>query len=130
VGHALGQAYADQRGQQRLSVTFDDGDYEALPTPDVPGRPAEILGRRPYKDRLAAGPQGQWAADVMSIGYGELDGRAGGGLVQDFTFMGGSLGMAAGEAFIAAARAAIERGVRWSVSPPRAGRGCRKARSA
>ena len=66
----------------------------------------------------------------MAIGYGQH--RAASrpwSLVQDFAFMGGSLGMAAGEAFIAAAQEAVEaRGARWWPSPPPAGRGCRKAR--
>jgi acetyl-CoA carboxylase carboxyl transferase subunit beta len=47
----------------------------------------------------------------MAIGFGTLDGTEAVVIVQDFTFMGGSLGMAAGEAFIAAARAAIDRSV-------------------
>ena len=46
----------------------------------------------------------------MSIGYGRIAGTPAVALVQDFAFMGGSLGMAAGEGFIAAARAAVERG--------------------
>ncbi len=45
----------------------------------------------------------------MAIGLGEIGGVPVVVLVQDFKFMGGSLGMAAGEAFIAAARAAVER---------------------
>ena len=46
----------------------------------------------------------------MAIGYGEIDGTPAVVIVQDFAFMGGSLGMAAGEAFIAAAREAVKRG--------------------
>ena len=45
----------------------------------------------------------------MAIAAGTIQGEPAVVLVQDFAFMGGSLGMAAGEAFIAAARAAIER---------------------
>ena len=67
----------------------------------------------------------------MSIGFGTIEGQQAVVLVQDFAFMGGSLGMAAGEGFIAAARAAIERGVpAGGASPPPAARACRKARSA
>jgi acetyl-CoA carboxylase carboxyl transferase subunit beta len=47
----------------------------------------------------------------MAIGYGRIGGAPAVVIVQDFTFMGGSLGMAAGEAFIAAAREAVKRNV-------------------
>ncbi len=45
----------------------------------------------------------------MAAGYGRIGGAHAVVLVQDFEFMGGSLGMAAGEAFIAAAEAAVRR---------------------
>jgi acetyl-CoA carboxylase carboxyl transferase subunit beta len=47
----------------------------------------------------------------MSIGLGKIGGQSAVVLVQDFAFMGGSLGMAAGEGFIAAAEAAVARDV-------------------
>ena len=97
--------------QQRLSITFDGGQFEALPTPEVPEDPLKFSDGKPYKDRLAAARKASGRKDTMAIGFGELDGTPAVVIVQDFTFMGGSLGMAAGEAFIAAARAAIERGV-------------------
>jgi acetyl-CoA carboxylase carboxyl transferase subunit beta len=45
----------------------------------------------------------------MAIGAGTIRGVPAVALVQDFGFMGGSLGVAAGEAFIAACRAAVDR---------------------
>ncbi len=45
----------------------------------------------------------------MAVGVGEIGGVAAVVLVQDFAFMGGSLGMAAGEGFIAAAEEAVKR---------------------
>ena len=45
----------------------------------------------------------------MAIGAGAIGGTQAVVLVQDFAFMGGSLGMAAGEAFISAAHIAIEK---------------------
>jgi acetyl-CoA carboxylase carboxyl transferase subunit beta len=47
----------------------------------------------------------------MAIGYGSVGGQDAVVIVQDFTFMGGSLGKAAGEAFIKAAREAVARQV-------------------
>ncbi|MGZ8369811.1 MAG: acetyl-CoA carboxylase carboxyltransferase subunit beta, partial [Caulobacteraceae bacterium] len=60
--------------------------------------------------RLAQYRQRTGETDAMAIGFGAIGGQPAVALVQDFSFMGGSLGMAAGEGFIAAARAAIERG--------------------
>lgn len=93
----------------RLKFTFDDGQYESLPTPEVTEDPLHFSDGKPYKDRLKAARAATGSRDVMSIGYGRVQGVECVVLVQDFTFMGGSLGMAAGEGFIAAARAAIER---------------------
>ena len=95
--------------QQRLSITFDGGQFEALPTPEVPEDPLKFSDGRPYRERLNAARKATGARDAMSIGFGTIRGRQAVVLVQDFSFMGGSLGMAAGEGFIAAARAAIAR---------------------
>ena len=94
---------------QRMQYTFDDGKWEDLPTPDVPEDPLHFSDGKPYKERLKAARAATGEKDTMSIGYGTVQGVPCVVLVQDFAFMGGSLGMAAGEGFIAAARAAIGR---------------------
>ena len=93
----------------RMKFTFDDGKFESLPTPEVVEDPLHFSDGKPYKDRLKAARAATGERDVMAIGYGKVQGVDCVVLVQDFAFMGGSLGMAAGEGFIAAARAAIER---------------------
>jgi len=95
----------------RLKFTFDDGAYEPIETPDVPEDPLKFSDGKPYRQRLEAARKAAGRKDTMAIGFGSVGGAEAVVIVQDFTFMGGSLGMAAGEAFIAAARAAIERGV-------------------
>jgi acetyl-CoA carboxylase carboxyl transferase subunit beta len=97
--------------EARFRFTFDGGEYEKLPTPSVPEDPLSFFDGRPYRERLQAARKATHAQDAMAIGYGEIRGVKAVVLVQDFAFMGGSLGMAAGEGFIAAAKAAIERGV-------------------
>jgi len=47
--------------------------------------------------------------------------------VQDFDFLGGSLGMAAGEAIITGMTAAIEHHTPFIIFTASGGRGCRKA---
>ncbi|WP_420470242.1 acetyl-CoA carboxylase carboxyltransferase subunit beta [Brevundimonas sp. FT23042] len=95
----------------RLRFTFDGGQYESIDTPDVPEDPLKFSDGKPYRDRLNAARKAAGRKDTMAIGFGEIDGTEAVAIVQDFTFMGGSLGMAAGEAFIAAARAAVARNV-------------------
>jgi acetyl-CoA carboxylase carboxyl transferase subunit beta len=75
----------------------------------VPEDPLHFSDGKPYRERLAAARKATHSQDAMAIGYGKIRSQPTVVLVQDFAFMGGSLGMAAGEAFIAAARAAIER---------------------
>ncbi|MGE5502310.1 MAG: acetyl-CoA carboxylase carboxyltransferase subunit beta [Ignavibacteriales bacterium] len=93
----------------RFRYTFDDGQYETLPTPSVLEDPLRFSDGKPYRERLAAARKATGEPDAMALATGPILGAPAVVLVQDFAFMGGSLGMAAGEAFIAAARAAIER---------------------
>jgi acetyl-CoA carboxylase carboxyl transferase subunit beta len=95
--------------EARMRFTFDDGVWEAIATPAVPEDPLHFSDGKPYAERLAAARTANGTPDTMAIGYGKLSDVPAVILVQDFAFMGGSLGMAAGEAFITAARAAIER---------------------
>lgn len=95
----------------RLRFTFNEGRYESIDTPDVPEDPLKFSDGKPYKDRLNAARKSAGRKDTMAIGFGAVGGANAVVIVQDFTFMGGSLGMAAGEAFIAAAREAVKRGV-------------------
>jgi len=97
--------------EARFKFTFDEAEYEVLPTPAVFEDPLKFSDGKPYKDRLAAARKSTGEQDAMAIGYGKVGGVDAVVLVQDFAFMGGSLGMAAGEGFIAAAEAAIERQV-------------------
>jgi acetyl-CoA carboxylase carboxyl transferase subunit beta len=94
----------------RFAYTFDDAVYEILPSPSVAEDPLKFSDGKPYKERLSAARKATGANDVMAIAAGPIGGQQAVVLVQDFAFMGGSLGMAAGEGFIAAAEAALARG--------------------
>ena len=96
---------------QRLGYTFDGASYEPIASPEVAEDPLKFSDGKPYRERLIAARKATGLKDAMAIGYGDIDGTPAVAVVQDFAFMGGSLGMAAGEGFIAAARAAVARGV-------------------
>jgi acetyl-CoA carboxylase carboxyl transferase subunit beta len=93
----------------RFAYTFDDGAYGELPAPGVVEDPLTFVDDRPYVERLRTARKTTGEPDAMAIGYGKIKGAPAVVLVQNFAFMGGSLGMAAGEGFIAAAKAAVAR---------------------
>ncbi len=93
----------------RFSYTFDEGQYEVLPSPSVVADPLKFKDDQKYTDRLKKARAKTGQDDAMSIAVGAIHGVKSVVLVQNFAFMGGSLGMAAGEGFIAAAEAALER---------------------
>jgi len=95
----------------RMGYTFDDGEYETIATPEVAKDPLKFKDDKKYTDRLKAARTKTGQEDAMSIGVGKIQDIETVVLVQNFAFMGGSLGMAAGEGFIKAATVAHERGL-------------------
>lgn len=96
---------------QRLRYTFDEGRFERIAAPSVVDDPLKFPDVKSYPDRLKAARKASGEVDAMAIGYGAIHGQHAVVAVQDFAFMGGSLGMAVGEAFIKAAQEAVKRGV-------------------
>jgi len=94
----------------RLKSIFDDGSWEDIAVPEVVADPLRFRDERRYVDRLRDARAKTDLADAIKIGYGRLEGQPVVAGVQDFDFMGGSLGMAAGEAVIAGLEAAVARG--------------------
>ncbi|WP_298913942.1 acetyl-CoA carboxylase, carboxyltransferase subunit beta [uncultured Algimonas sp.] len=95
----------------RFAYTFDDGAYETFPTPGVATDPLKFKDDQKYTDRLKKARAKTGNDDAMSIGVGRIHGVEATVLVQNFAFMGGSLGMAAGEGFVAAAEVAVQKGL-------------------
>ena len=94
---------------QRFAYTFDEGRHEILPSPPTADDPLKFTDDKVYADRLAAARKATGSQDAMAIAVGQIGGVQTVVLAQNFAFMGGSLGTAAGEAFIAAAEAAQAR---------------------
>jgi len=95
----------------RLRFTFDDGQFEKIASPSVVEDPLNFPDERPYKERLAAARRATGEQDSMAVGFGNVAGQPAVVVVQDFSFMGGSLGMGAGETFVEAAQLAVAREV-------------------
>jgi acetyl-CoA carboxylase carboxyl transferase subunit beta len=95
----------------RLRFTFDDGRFEKIASPAVVEDPLNFPDERPYKERLAAARKATGERDSMAAAFGRIAGQPAVVIVQDFAFMGGSLGMGAGEIFVRAAQEAVARQV-------------------
>jgi acetyl-CoA carboxylase carboxyl transferase subunit beta len=93
----------------RLKQLFDNGEYVELETPEALLDPLKFRDERRYTERLRAARAKTEMADAMRLGYGTVDGLPVTAAAQDFEFMGGSLGMAAGEAVITAMETAAQR---------------------
>ena len=92
----------------RLGCTFDGGKFKSLALPKSPDDPLKFTYGKSYKDSLAAARKTTGETDAMAAAVGEIGGVKTVVLVQDFAFMGGSLGVAAGEGFLAAVDEAVK----------------------
>ncbi len=93
----------------RLIHLFDNGAFEKVPVPTVAQDPLKFRDGRRYTDRLRDAKAATNFDDAVLVGEGKLDGLDIVAAAQDFRFMGGSLGMAAGEAVITGLLRAVEK---------------------
>ncbi len=98
------------RAKERLHLLFDGGadeNYEILPQPQVVLDPLGFKDQKPYRERLSDARAKTDIDDAVIVAKGKIKNIGAVIGVQDFSFMGGSLGMAAGEAVIMGAEAAL-----------------------
>lgn len=92
---------------RRFAMLFDPGSFTVLPAPKVPEDPLKFRDSKRYVDRLKAARAETNEPDALVNAKGTIEGETAVIGVQDFAFMGGSMGQAVGEAFIAGVEAAI-----------------------
>jgi len=92
----------------RLALLLDPG-FEMLAQPSVKEDPLKFRDTAKYTDRLKKARAKNAHADAFSVGSGSIKGHPAVVGVQDFGFMGGSMGMAVGTAFCAGAERALRR---------------------
>jgi acetyl-CoA carboxylase carboxyl transferase subunit beta len=102
-GHHLRMSAA-----RRLEILFDAGVYTAIELPKTALDPLRFRDRRRYSDRLK-GAQTTYGTgnDAVRVAHGQIGGRRAVVAAFEFGFMGGSMGTAAGEAVLAAAKLAV-----------------------
>ena len=89
-----------------LAQLMDEG-FELLPAPKVKEDPLKFRDSKKYTDRLKAAKAANPHPDALTNACGTIDGHKAVVGVQEFAFMGGSMGMAVGNAFIAGVERAI-----------------------
>jgi len=95
------------RPRDRLKSLLDDGAFEEIKTPEVPVDPLKFRDVKRYTDRLRDYRAKTGHQDSIVVASGLLESIPVTVAVQDFGFHGGTLGMAAGEAFITAVERAV-----------------------
>jgi acetyl-CoA carboxylase carboxyl transferase subunit beta len=95
--------------KERFAYLFDEGSCETLPSPTVPEDPLKFRDSKRYVDRLRAARTSTGDMDAWINAVGTIEGHQAVIGVQNFGFMGGSMGQAVGEAFIRGVENAIER---------------------
>ncbi|MEW5423759.1 acetyl-CoA carboxylase carboxyltransferase subunit beta [Amorphus sp. 3PC139-8] len=96
---------------RRLETLFDEGRYETIATPPAAADPLRFRDERRYSDRLRDARTKTGRDDAVLVSRGHIEALETIVAVQDFAFMGGSLGMAAGEALITGLDKARESGL-------------------
>ena len=90
----------------RFEQIFDPG-YSLLPAPRVVDDPLKFRDSKRYPDRIRAARAATGEYDALVTARGNIEGLRAIVGVQDFAFMGGSMGIAVGAAFVAGVEAAI-----------------------
>ena len=106
----------------RFKMLFDDAMFGKIELPRTPVDPLRFRDRKRYTERLresqaALGP----ASEAISVASGRIGGVAAVVAAFDFAFMGGSMGIAVGEALVTASRLAVERQAALIVIPSSGG---------
>ena len=101
----------EHHGRMKTDARFAsllDAGYTVLPSPKVKEDPLKFRDSKKYPERLKAARAANPHPDALTNASGAVDGHPVVLGVQDFAFMGGSMGMAVGAAFVAGAEAAIK----------------------
>ena len=91
----------------RFGQIFDNGEYELVASPEVREDPLRFRDTKRYTDRIKAARAATDVRDALQNARGTIEGRPAVVGVQDFAFMGGSMGIAVGAAFVEGVHRAI-----------------------
>src|SRR3984893_9818686 len=95
----------------RLTMLFDDGQFEQFDQELVSTDPLEFVDSRQYKERLAASQEATQLRDAIISAAGKLNGRRVHMCAMELRFIGGSMGTVVGEVITRAIERSMERKV-------------------
>ena len=107
--------------RRRLELLFDDGVYETRSLPKTLQDPLRFRDRKRYGERLKDAQAKTKETDAILVAIGKLGGRVAVVGAFNFSFMGGSMGIAVGEGLLTAARLAVEKGAPFIAIPASGG---------
>jgi len=91
----------------RFAQIFDAGSWRTLAIPRVLDDPLKFRDSKRYADRIKAARTATGETDALMNASGTIQGHRAVVGVQDFAFMGGSMGLGVGAAFLEGVRTAI-----------------------
>ncbi|WP_341863084.1 acetyl-CoA carboxylase, carboxyltransferase subunit beta [Gymnodinialimonas sp. 57CJ19] len=93
--------------RDRFTALFDNGIFTEISVPEPVADPLKFRDQKKYPDRMKAARAKTAEAEAMLVAEGEMGRTPIVAAAQDFSFMGGSMGMFVGNAIIAAAERAV-----------------------
>ncbi|MEQ9693153.1 acetyl-CoA carboxylase, carboxyltransferase subunit beta [Shimia sp. SDUM112013] len=94
--------------RERFDALFDGGIFTEVDVPAPIADPLHFKDQKKYPDRMKAAQKSTGEKEAMLVAEGEIGRTPIVAACQDFSFMGGSMGMYVGNAIIAAAERAVE----------------------
>jgi acetyl-CoA carboxylase carboxyl transferase subunit beta len=92
----------------RFEALFDGGIFTEVEVPEPMADPLKFRDQKKYPDRMKAAQKTTGEKEAMLVAAGELGRTPIIAAAQDFSFMGGSMGMYVGNAIVAAAEEAVK----------------------
>ncbi len=91
----------------RFAALFDGGTFAEVAVPEPLADPLQFRDQKRYPERMRAAQRATGEKEAMLVAQGEIGRTPVICAAQDFSFMGGSMGMYVGNAIIAAAERAV-----------------------
>ena len=107
--------------ETRLKTVFDEESWTKLDLPGCVNDPLKFRDLKRYTDRLKDTRSSTGETDAIMAAEGKIGGMSAVAAVFNFSFMGGSMGIAVGEGILVAARHAVEKGLPFLIFPSSGG---------
>jgi len=105
----------------RFNGLFDKSTWQTIDYPEPPTDPLKFKDTKKYPDRLKEARAKTNDQESIKVGFGKIGGYKSVAAAHNFEFMGGSMGIAVGNALIAAAQRAVQEKAALIVFPAAGG---------